>query len=634
MTFSVTQFRNLAKQDGYVILSANERKLAVLSEGEWVEHDVQWQKQASSQAKERFLESLSREYGPQITTDLLRHYLPEDGTPLSSRDVVQIIDIGEMYRPTALPKSPTSARCAPDNIPQVDIDAYERSVAAFQQSVAELEKQSPHFAHYRLETIGKGPAASPGSEVEWPAAERIDFSTVAPPPAPAYTRVEQGGGSWLKDIASGKTPDLKPIHQQNTPPQLPVPPQVVAPPVQPAATPAPMQQGRGLRSGLNRGPRPDPRAAKIIQDAAWKDLNQVFKATIDHVAKAQDAAAKPPLSGSKKKAGKTEDSKAAEPENKFELIGGERAFAELFAKPPKLDGLATALAKCKVETKNPLSVYFDLPKIMGDTPKIVDGHVQAAPGRHWLFRMRNAETKLDAEQVIREIDTFIAQLGKDIELIETLPLSKNERDRFSEVIARLHSIHQNIREEFSPLHDLRKRCVEVQKVRPEDLPPIGQGHRYLASVALTEQMGIFDLPTGTSDLVNLANKMLAAHNMVRRQLSEGNPWEDIYNDADPQMKPILEEYRRLRLAGIAKQVKSETGVTMKLVDGKDGEKIYYFMSENRTDERQADYLLSKIAFSMGGSYRKLLDVFGYVKWDLEDVLNEQEKRAKEQAATA
>jgi DNA integrity scanning protein DisA with diadenylate cyclase activity len=34
MTFSVTQFRNLAKQDGYVILSANERKLAVLSEGE------------------------------------------------------------------------------------------------------------------------------------------------------------------------------------------------------------------------------------------------------------------------------------------------------------------------------------------------------------------------------------------------------------------------------------------------------------------------------------------------------------------------------------------------------------------------------------------------------------------------
>jgi hypothetical protein len=324
-----------------------------------------------------------------------------------------------------------------------------------------------------LELMGRGPAASPASGVEWPAAELIDLSGIAPPPAPAYTRVEQSGGSWLKDIASGKTPDLKPIAQRNTPPQLPVPPQVVAPPVQPAPTPAPMQQGRGLRPGLNRGPRPDPRAAKIIQDAAWKDLNQVFKATIDHVAKAQDAAAKPPLSGSKKKAGKTEESKAAEPENKFELIGGERAFAELFAKPPKLDGLATALAKCNVETKNPLSVYFDLPKIMGDTPKIVDGHVQAAPGRHWLFRMRNAETKLDAEQVIREIDAFIAQLGKDIELIETLPLPKNERDRLSEVIARLHSIHQNIRDEFSPLHDLKKRCAKVQKVLPEDFPPIG-----------------------------------------------------------------------------------------------------------------------------------------------------------------
>jgi hypothetical protein len=73
---------------------------------------------------------------------------------------------------------------------------------------------------------------------------------------------------------------------------------------------------------------------------------------------------------------------------------------------------------------------------------------------------------------------------------------------------------------------------------------------------------------------------------------------------------------------------------MNLVDGKDGEKIYYFMSENRTDERQAEYLLRKIAFSMGGSYRDLLQVFGYVKWDLEDVLKEQEERAKEQAATA
>jgi hypothetical protein len=385
-----------------------------------------------------------------------------------------------------------------------------------------------------LELMGRGPAASPASGVEWPAAELIDLSGIAPPPAPAYTRVEQSGGSWLKDIASGKTPDLKPIAQQNTPPQheltLKEPELVIfrppaatsavpeaapqaAPPVAkpPAAVQnAPPRQPRGMNpasfdrsraqaqwdgSKLKRTdskgkepevPRAEPKRtdaggdrapAKIIQDAAWKDLNQVFKATIDHVAKAQDEAAKPLLGKSKKKA----QIEAAETEDKFRLIGGERAFAELFAKPPKLDGLATALAKCNVETKNPLSVYFDLPKIMGGTPKTVHGHEQAEPGRHWLFRMRNAKTKLDAEQVIREIDAFIKQLGKDIEKIKTLvsdldsdldsPLSKNERDRLSEVRARLQSIHQNIRHKSSPLLDLKRRCVEVQKVLPEDPSP-------------------------------------------------------------------------------------------------------------------------------------------------------------------
>ena len=101
---------------------------------------------------------------------------------------------------------------------------------------------------------------------------------------------------------------------------------------------------------------------------------------------------------------------------------------------------------------------------------------------------------------------------------------------------------------------------------------------------------------------------------------------DIHDDADPQMKPIMRSIARLRLAGIAKQVKSETGVTMKLVDGKDGKKIYYFMSENRTDERQADYLLGTIAFSMGGTYRNFLK--GLRLSGTEDVSKEQESAAK------
>ena len=115
------------------------------------------------------------------------------------------------------------------------------------------------------------------------------------------------------------------------------------------------------------------------------------------------------------------------------------------------------------------------PSDAGDTPKIVDGHVQAAPGRHWLFRMRNAETKLDAEQVIREIDAFIEQLGKDIEKIETLvsistrPSPKMSGRTRREVIARLHQLTEHSSDEFSPL-TISRNVAKVQKVLPEDLP--------------------------------------------------------------------------------------------------------------------------------------------------------------------
>jgi hypothetical protein len=647
MTLSIADFRKFAKVDSDDCIARDDIHGGFKLESQAVwdrKHRTNWHASASNEARRNFIECLKREY-PQIAALIdkeIAPYLSENGRPLKSWHVREVLDRVDRM----LEADKATIRDPRVLVAEAEFCLDSDGMKYFEDQMQPAEKVTSsgeppvnlNVAHEHFDRdyeeqqrdIEQGLiVGAPGAGKREPASEEPELVIFRPPAA--TSGVPQAAPQAAPPVAK------PPTAVQNVPPRQPR-----------GMNPASFDRSRAqakLKRTDSKGKGPEvpraepkrtdagnPQAVKVIKDTAWKDLSPLFKGIKKHVASAQDEAAKPLLGKSKKKA----QIEAAETEDKFRLIGGEIAFADLFAKPPKLDGLATVLAKCNVETKNPLSVYFDLPKIMGDTPKKVDGHEQA--GRHWLFRMINAKTKLDAEQVIREIDAFIEQLGKDIEKIETkietLPLSKNERDRLSEVIDRLHSIHQNICDKSSPLLDLKRRCVEVQKVLPEDLPSIGQGHHYLATVALTEQMGIFDLPTGTSDRVKLANRMLAAHNMVRRQLSEGNPWEDICNDADPQMKPILEEYRRLRLAGIAKQVKSETGVTMNLVDGKDGEKIYYFMSENRTDERQAEYLLRKIAFSMGGSYRDLLQVFGYVKWDLEDVLKEQEERAKEQAATA
>src|SRR5262249_19352326 len=73
---------------------------AVLPPTQWATNDpklVKWLKDASNLAKQAFLDGLTREFGHEIA-DVLQMYLPDEGTPLSSRDVKDIIGIGEMYR--------------------------------------------------------------------------------------------------------------------------------------------------------------------------------------------------------------------------------------------------------------------------------------------------------------------------------------------------------------------------------------------------------------------------------------------------------------------------------------------------------------------------------------------------------
>jgi hypothetical protein len=579
MTFSVAQFgaRARAQQDGYLVVSADNKRIGVFSKGEWAEHDVQWRKEESSKAKKEFVDCLIREFGREIT-DLLTGFIPGDGTPLGLRDVVDIIDVGEAYRLAGVGENQT-AENALANDPEIDA------------LIADLDKG------FDFESRGRRPRV-------------IHREIPKPPPAPPAAPQVQAPAPVVTR-PTGSHPPMASLWGAHRQPQNKGP--KGKEPEEPRAAPKSTDPG-------------DPGAAKIIQDKAWKDLNQVFKATVDHVAKAQDGTAKTQIGGSKKKAGKKGDTEAAGAEDKFQLIGGERAFADLFVRPPELDDLSKLLVKNGVETKHPLSVYFDLPKSMDN----------------WLSRMRNAEIKLDAEQVIREIDATIKHLGKDITAIDELiedrsskKLTSGERDRLSEVRKRLAAIYESICEDDSPLQDLKGRCTEVQKVLPEDLPQIDQdsGYHYLAYYALTEQMGIaVDPHTDTSDLIKLANRMMRIHSVVRRGLSEGETWQDIYDNASPGDRSLLAEYRENRLTGIKQQVKNETGVTMEFVDGKDGQKIYYLSADNSEAERKASYLLSTIAFAMGGSHRELLDVFGYVKWTLEDVLKEQAKRAREQAA--
>jgi hypothetical protein len=393
----------------------------------------------------------------------------------------------------------------------------------------------------------------------------------------------------------------------------------------------PLQRKESMGKGPEE-PRPEPKgdpgnphAAKLIQDKVWSDLNQFFDLTVKHVAKKETEAANPQLGKSKKK----DKAEAAETEGQLKLISDEISFADLFVKPPKLAELDKLLAEKNITT-NPLSVYFDLPKTMGDIPK----DAIAEPGRHWLFRMRNAQTKLDAQQVIREIDDTIKQLGSDIHEMESqidAPVTDAQRALLLDVIGRLKSMEERITEErYSPLMDLKARCNDLVKALPDELPSIPQD-KYLALVAL-EEMGIdvdpHQDPKETPKLVAQANNMRKVHDLLRREMMAGNSWQAIHAAASDDDKKVLEEYRELRLVGIKQKVREETGVMINLVDGKDGKKLYYFTTDGNDAERQAryrqaNYLLSTIVFSMGSTDRSLMTVFGYAPTTLETLAVQQ-----------
>ncbi len=605
---SAAQFRNIAKQDGYLLLSANRKTVAVFSQAVWAEYDEGWQRCESTKVKKEFVNCLAREYGPDIA-ELLGAYLPGDGKPLTSRDVMEIIEVGEAYRLAGVGED-EKAENGLANDPEIDA------------LIADLDRS------FDFESPGRRP-------------REFHREIPVPPPPPPFV---QGPATPFPyhGIQGGKSRVPPPADAQ----QPPAPPPVVAPQPQPAPA------RRGLQPDKTRGPRPNgpaagnwskPQAAKtrsnpeaeLIQDTAWNEFNPLLAAIVKHVARAEDEAANRQLG---KKKGKAE---AAETEGQFKLVGGEKEFADLFVKPPKLAYLDQLLAKhlAKHEvTTNPLSVYFDLPRIMWDMPERGEGgHYRTEPGKHWLFRMANAETKLDAQQVIREIDDTIEQLGRIIlEIENSMPDSGKDRALLVDATKRLRSMESFLNEKSSPLMDLKARCDELVRVLPDEdeLPPIPQD-KWLALDALV-QMGIGDDPTqDATTLAALANRMRKADNLLRRGImeGEGKTWQDIHDVASDSDKVLLKEYRDLRLRGIEQKVR-ETGVVMKLVDGKDGNKLYHFTIDGNEDERQArywqtNYLLSTIAFSMGGAYRDLTSVFGYEETTLEKRVADQ--RAREQA---
>src|SRR5262245_39431633 len=266
MTFSITQFRNIAKNDGYLILSPNKKTLAVFSKGEWAEHNVQWRKDVSAEAKKEFIDCLNREFGSDIA-DLLAGFLPDNGRPLSSRDVVEIIDVGEAYRFAGVGENAQPANTMANN---PEIDAL----------IADLDR------NFDFESRGRRP-------------RELNREIPDPPPVPPFKRGEQGG-SWLEEIKKGKAQDLKPIPQQN----VHAPP-AIAPQTQPAPAPAPVRHG--LQPVRNRGPNPKAEKmwsnnqaekdaqAKIIQTIMWKEFGPLLEGINRHVDKASAAAANPQL---------------------------------------------------------------------------------------------------------------------------------------------------------------------------------------------------------------------------------------------------------------------------------------------------------------------------------------------------
>src|SRR5262245_8531716 len=161
--------------------------------------------------------------------------------------------------------------------------------------------------------------------------------------------------------------------------------------------------------------------------------------------------------------------------------------------------------------------------------------------------MRNAQTKLDAQQVISEIDDTIEQLGSDIEEIEKrMPDSGKDRDLLVDATKRLGSMKSFLKEKSSLLMDLKARCEGLVTVLPDEPPPIPQD-KYLAIDALV-QMGIdVDPSQETPKLVELANKMRKAHDLVRRGMMGGKTWQRIHDAASNSDKELLEDYRDRRL---------------------------------------------------------------------------------------
>ncbi len=653
MTFSVADFRKLRKVDSedYIARDDVNGGFKLELEAVWNRiHRTNWHASASNEARQNFIECLKREY-PQIAALIdkeIAPYLSQNGRPLKSWHVREVLD-----RVDRLLEADRKATIRDPRMLEAEAELCFDSdgMKYFEDRLQPAEKVTSSGEprvnlNVALEQLDRDyeeqqrDIEAPGAGKREPASqepEHVIFTPSSPPPA--TSGVPQAA-------PQAAPPDAKPpAVVQNAPPRQP---RGMNPASFDRSRAQAQWDGSKLKRTDSKGKGPEvpraepkrtdagnPQAAKVIKDTAWKDLSPLFKGIEKHVASAQDEAAKPLLGKSKKKA----QIEAAKTEDKFRLIGGERAFANLFVKPPNFGELDQFLAK-HAGTTTPLSVYFDLPKTTGEDPPIVDGFVRTEPGKHWLFRMRNAETKLDAEQVIREIDAFIEQLGMEIARVEywidnpDSPVSKSQLKQLEDVAKRLRSINEGLRDSFSPLLDLKARCRDLVEVLPDEPPRISTHFQALEAF---QKMGIeADSHSDTTALVTMANRMMKVHNLLHRGLLEGKTWQDLYDDPKSD-KTTLSEYREKRLTGVKRLVSEQTGVKINFADDK-GKKIYYFATEASDAERQArfwqaSYVLGMIALSMGDTERLLKNVFGY-GLDLDYENRVLAERAKEQAATA
>jgi hypothetical protein len=610
MTLSITQFRNLAGQEGYLV-PTKDGNFKLQAAASWNKYQRASQEKYGNEARQAFLESISQTYGADIAK-LYQPLLSQNGKPLEARHVRHVLD---QIKADQLDRLKPNPRSRPDVYGATSEDMRMESRQTRIMVVTPFEQ----------------------------CAETLDEPPI-PPPMPPF-RPGTPVPSPNEQIKAGKT-GLRPIPHAR-PPQPPAAPQVVAPQAQSAPPQAPVKPSAGspsqaasgwlggaYRNRVNKGKEPEEERptknidagnleqARAIQDMAWEDCSGRFKAILGHADKPKEvngedekpkkgigATLRGKFRGNKKAAAKTEE--VDDPR----LDKEDRAFAELFVKPPRLAELDQLVAG--QELNNPLSVYFDLPKTMDK----------------WLSRMRNAETKLDVQQIMNEIDGTVAQLEADIKVIDShisnqpLPLTELWQLLSDVVSGPLRALKdglgdpkrplQDLSDRSSPLQDLRLHCNDLVRYLPDQLPDIDPNHHYLALRALRDKMGIpVDAGMPTRTLVTLANRMMKAHNMLRGGIQEGGNWQDIYDNASEDDKTLLGDYRKQRLTGIAARVRNETGATMELSENRSGEKVYYFVLDPKDPQqfdriRQADYLLRTIAFSTGGKHRDLTTVFGY-----------------------